>query len=662
MFKKILIIAIFLALLFNNFSVGNEINNKKTTTGNNTQNVINNVFSDEDITRLQEEANKKGWSFTVGYNSATNRSLDELCGLVEPKNWREHAVFDNDLAPTPTLPEKWDWREQGGVTPVKDQGQCGSCWAFATVGPLESAIKIKTGQNVDLSEQWLVSCNRDGWGCDGGWWAHEYHAGLIGKCGGTGAVLEEYFPYVAYDQPCSGPYPHDYLLVDNDGDGYSWEFIGGEGSIPSVEKIKQAIYTYGPVSAAVYVDIAFQMYTGGVFNGDGDGQVNHAIVLVGWDDTKGKNGVWILRNSWGTGWGENGYMYIEYGCNRVGYAACYIDDYKDLGPDNTDVEVNLNMHRLTDDPSQGNFDPIEPPLNKPEWYYRVGLKSNGDLTYQYHYNKVQDPENPGTWWDYAHEYTWSIDQEHLFYTKQPTVEITIKVMEYDETIIFPDSDDLADVSQYPGGGEDDNIDDKRAAIYHGTYDLRTDTLSGDTISDEGLYKTTIGDGKNNAKVWFKITDSYIAENYKPKIDVKPDFLDFGEVSRGIYDESFKIYNIAQKDPLNWADKLEWTAETDRNWISLDKTTGSIPGSSSQTVTVTIDTTDMERGSSHRGNIIISSNDKQKTISLSVTIEKTRTRNSGDNNLLQHIFETILPDFYILYKNIIKNILEKIHYK
>lgn len=635
---------IFLVLLLNNLSVGNEIN-KKILTRDNTRS----VYSDQDLKELQEEAKEKGWTFTIGYNSATNRSIDELCGLVEPENWREYAVFDDEIAPTVALPEIWDWRDEGGVTPVKDQGSCGSCWAFGTVGPLESAIKIKTGDDVDLSEQWLVSCNRDGWGCNGGWWAHDYHAGLVGKCGGTGAVLEEYFPYVAYDQPCSGPYPHNYLLVDGDGDGYSWEFIGGENSIPSVEKIKQAIYTYGPVSSAVYVDSAFQMYTGGVFNGDGDGQVNHAVVLVGWDDTKGKNGVWILKNSWGTGWGENGYMYIEYGCNRVGYAACYIDDYKDLGPDNTKVEVNLNMHRLTNDPNQGNFDPIDPPFNKPEWYYRVGLSvGDNQPTYQYHYNKAQDPENPGTWWDYAHEYTWSIEQDHLFYTNQPVVEITIKLMEYD----FLDQDDLADVSQYPGGGRDDSVEDKRGAIYHGTYDLRTDTLSGDTTTDEGLYKTTIGDGINNAKVWFKITDGYIAENYKPKIDVKPTSLDFGEVSKGVYNKNFEIYNIAPKDPFNWADNLEWSATTDKNWITLDKKTGSLSGGKSETVKVTVDTTDMQRGSSHRGNIIISSNDKQKTINVYVTIKKTRTRNIESNNLIQ-LLKIILPEFYTLYKNMIE---------
>jgi cathepsin L len=96
-----------------------------------------------------------------------------------------------------------------------------------------------------------------------------------------------------------------------------------------VDKIKQAIQTYGPVAAAVYVGSYFQSYTGGVFdknessNGGFCGcsapsQVNHAIVLIGWDDSKQ---AWLLRNSWGPGWGESGYMWIKYGASQVGYAA-----------------------------------------------------------------------------------------------------------------------------------------------------------------------------------------------------------------------------------------------------------------------------------------------------------------------------------------------------
>jgi len=82
--------------------------------------------------------------------------------------------------------------------------------------------------------------------------------------------------------------------------------------------------TYGPISTAVCVGPSFQSYTGGVFETDECTEVNHAVVLTGWDDTQGNNGVWILRNSWGTGWGEDGYMRIGYGISGVGSCANYI--------------------------------------------------------------------------------------------------------------------------------------------------------------------------------------------------------------------------------------------------------------------------------------------------------------------------------------------------
>jgi C1A family cysteine protease len=265
-----------------------------------------------DIQALKEQGAKEGWTFEVGENDATAHSLDELCGFVKPDNWKElgrWVSFPADRG----LPEYFDWRDYNGCTPIRNQGNCGSCWAFATVGPLECNIKIKDDVTVNLSEQWLVSCNRDGWGCNGGFMAHMYHEWKTDPCGDTGAVLEADFPYVASDVPCNCPYPHEYLI-----DG--WAYIGG-----GVNAMKQAIIDYGPISVGVYANSAFQGYNGGVFNGCANGTPNHAVVLVGWDDNQGSNGVWFLRNSWGAGWGEAGYMRIPYGCSNVGDSACFID-------------------------------------------------------------------------------------------------------------------------------------------------------------------------------------------------------------------------------------------------------------------------------------------------------------------------------------------------
>jgi hypothetical protein len=274
-------------------------------------------LSKADIEILREQGEIEGWTFTVGENPATGYSLDQLCGLVVPENWWVGAKF-NPCTPTKSLPDVFSWCDSGGCTPVKNQGSCGSCWAFGTMGPLECNIKLKDGITVDLSEQWLVSCNTDGWGCGGGWWAHDYHQWKTDPCGGTGAVMEDDFPYVASDVPCDCPYPHEYLIED-------WAFVGNEYSIPSVSSIKQAILDYGPISVAVHANSAMQAYTGGIFNGCANGDINHAVTLVGWDDTQGTDGVWIMRNSWGPGWGEGGYMRIPYDCSYIGYAACYIE-------------------------------------------------------------------------------------------------------------------------------------------------------------------------------------------------------------------------------------------------------------------------------------------------------------------------------------------------
>ncbi len=274
------------------------------------------------IKRLEREVAVEGHTFSVGYSSAMEKTIDELCGMREPLGWMDHAQALTASAPSlqaTTFPASYDWRTLGGATPIKDQGNCGSCWAFGTVAPLEAQIKILNGLTVDLSEQYLISCNTNGWGCNGGWWAHNYHTSIVppGETS-AGAVLESGDPYQATDTACNGPHNHPYKIA-------SWAYVIGQ-PLPSVQAIKQAIYTYGPIGAAVYVGPKWQAYTGGIFNANESGQVNHAIALVGWvDDIGPDNGYWILRNSWGTSWGESGYMRIRYGCNQVGYSANYVE-------------------------------------------------------------------------------------------------------------------------------------------------------------------------------------------------------------------------------------------------------------------------------------------------------------------------------------------------
>ena len=606
------------------------------------------VFCYVDISELQRQAEQEGWSFTIGENSATSRPFSQLCGLIEPEDWESGGRFAG-LIPSEGLPQKYDWREKNGCTGIRDQGQCGSCWAFATVAPLESAIKIEDGYNVDLSEQWLVSCNTYGYSCaHGGWFVHELHKGTLDECGRTGAVLENDYPYTASDSSCkcNDDYSHVYVIED-------WAYVGRRNNVPSVDAIKQGIYDHGPVACCVAVDNAFTAYNGGVFNKDNPGRINHAVALVGWDDTKGSNGVWILRNSWGTDWGIDGYMYIEYGCSNVGYAANYITGYSEISGE--DEHVTVSVYKITN-LGQYDLDDIDTIADlrggvKPEWFYRVGLKTGSSQEYVYHENRHSFEGEEGFWiWDWKSAHTWTPNQGHLFKAETPEVEVTLKLMDDDVT-----SDDLADVSGYnnpDNNGYNDDIPDKRAAIFHGTYSLISNSLksydSGNPIKydyweKDGNYYITRGDFKpdsstggeslldpstwaqNDAKIWFKLTDSYDAGQYEPDMSVTPDALDFGSRDKGTHTSSFQVKNIGTHDPHDWAEHVEWTASDDKGWISLSSTSGSVRGGSYDTVTVSINTNSLDYGKSYSGKITVSYGNDKEYVNVKVKVaRKTKT--------------------------------------
>ncbi|MDD2716092.1 MAG: C1 family peptidase [Candidatus Wallbacteria bacterium] len=259
--------------------------------------------SAEDLVGLLQNlaitAQQEGSLYQVSTNAAPNGiPLDKLCGLKRPDYW--DAVVHMRKAPVgkATLPAQYDWRAQNGCTPIKNQGSCGSCWSFASVGIFESAILIKDSDVVDLAEQDLLDCNSYGYSCNGGW------LDAVGYFKDKGCSLEKLVPYQAADGTCKNV-SRTYKIKD-------WATVDA-----TTDAIKQAIYKYGPVSSVVAADSSFQYYTSGVYN-HSYSSVNHAIILVGWDDSMGKKGCWILRNSWGTSWGEKGYMYIEYGCSKVG--------------------------------------------------------------------------------------------------------------------------------------------------------------------------------------------------------------------------------------------------------------------------------------------------------------------------------------------------------
>ncbi len=226
-------------------------------------------------------------------------------GYVRPPDWerirQDHLrVFPADKVDLPTV---WDWRTMNGVTPAKNQGSCGSCWAFAAAGEMEAKIRIYYGNRIlDLSEQQIISCNPYGSGCDGGWAGSAYHVFQH-----RGGITEDCMPYAGSDAvPCTD----DPYLEFADITG--WYTVGSD-----VNQIKQALLE-GPVSATIDANDAFEGYSSGCLDAPG-GWTNHLILIVGWDDRAcdGDTGAWIIKNSWGPGWGESGFGYVKYGACSI---------------------------------------------------------------------------------------------------------------------------------------------------------------------------------------------------------------------------------------------------------------------------------------------------------------------------------------------------------
>jgi len=232
-------------------------------------------------------------------------------GLKIPVGFKPDRVIKANLGEP--LPATFDWRTQVQLSPIENQASCGSCWAFSTSATFQDVKRI-FGETEDLSEQYLLSCaNPSEWSCNGGFFAHDAHKSP------RGAVLASEYPYTATDSACKSGLNYRWKLT-------SWAYLPG-GENPSVDEIKAAIYKYGPVSIGVAADSAFSNYSGGIFQGSGSTQLNHAVNLVGWGD-----GYWILRNSWGAGWGENGFMRIKWGANGVGAWANFIVYNKEPEP------------------------------------------------------------------------------------------------------------------------------------------------------------------------------------------------------------------------------------------------------------------------------------------------------------------------------------------
>lgn len=261
------------------------------------------LAADDELDLIRRAIQEKGAAWTAGSNPIWDRSPEDrrvLLGWDRSMETREPGTVHERGQPD-RLPPAWDWRNVDGenyVTPIRDQAQCGSCWAFGAVACMESRMAIDAfapNPTVDLSEQYLVSCSPGS--CNG--------YSISGTCEflkNQGTLTEGCMGYEATDNvPCSSHCPWgtmEMVRVQN------WGWIG-----PNRDAIKTRVLD-GPVYVAFTVYSDFQAYTGGVYEHVWGGQEGgHAVAIVGWDDALQ---CWICKNSWGN-WGEGGYFRIKYG-------------------------------------------------------------------------------------------------------------------------------------------------------------------------------------------------------------------------------------------------------------------------------------------------------------------------------------------------------------
>jgi C1A family cysteine protease len=258
------------------------------------------VGAPTEFARVLSSVDASGAEWTAEPNPVSVLSKEDrgryLGALIPPdlenRSKRRYSLREN-------LPASLDWRNNNGnfVSPVKDQGYCGSCWAFATVGALESQILMDSDSlDLDLSEQILVSCSSAG-DCGGGYLhlASDFLQNM-------GTSAESCHPYSETNGACANGctnWENSAFRID------SWHDVNN-----TVSDLKAAIYANGPLVTTMAVYSDFYSYSSGVYSYSfGPLEGYHAVVLVGWDDSQQ---CFIVKNSWGTWWGDNGYFRIAY--------------------------------------------------------------------------------------------------------------------------------------------------------------------------------------------------------------------------------------------------------------------------------------------------------------------------------------------------------------
>jgi len=245
------------------------------------------------MNKFGDLTNKEFQRIFLGYSAAI------------PAAPRHEEVLD-EAAP----PASVDWRTKGAVTAVKNQGQCGSCWAFSTTGSTEGAHAIKTGHLVSLSEQNLMDCSTS-----------------YGNQGCNGGLMDNAFQYIIANKGIDTEACYPYTAQDGTTCNYSTSCIGATLSsyqdIPqgSETQLQAAVASHGPVSVAIDAGLSsFQFYSGGVYSdascGNSPNDLDHGVLAVGYGTLSGQ-AMWIVKNSWGSDWGVSGYIYMARNDNNM---------------------------------------------------------------------------------------------------------------------------------------------------------------------------------------------------------------------------------------------------------------------------------------------------------------------------------------------------------
>jgi len=256
------------------------------------------------ISQMNARARKAGKDTQFGINKfsdLTSQEFDAQYKGYKPMKSTgvKKVAIDVDFFDLQAIPASFDWRKQSPavVSPVKDQGQCGSCWAFSATEGVESSWALKNKKLFILAPQQIVDCDTVDQGCEGGDLPTAFQ-----YVQANGLETEQSYPYTAEDGTCA--YNSSAVVVKIT--GFQYATTTGNETQMLVSSL-----TNGPLSICVDAE-TWQSYTGGIITSNCPDNLDHCVQIVGWDvDATSKTPYWIIRNSWGTDWGLSGYIYVE---------------------------------------------------------------------------------------------------------------------------------------------------------------------------------------------------------------------------------------------------------------------------------------------------------------------------------------------------------------